>query len=264
MPAASDGGRGHLVRSTSDLGAGKQGHLHDLLGSGLGGHVGVADEERAARQDVGRERLWRSVKYEEVYLHACEGVAAARAGLGRSFRFYNAERRHQGLGRRIPDEVYAGSGYGPRQRERQENRRGQSTLVALSNYRGPLPIRAHEHGTGRGNGHDSRFRDERSDSIHPRRQRGRGARGRDDLAGGATSRRRHPPSLLRARARLPGGRQLPRVHGGGRGGAGARRLLPAPGESGAGRAHRDRARHGLAPHGDGATGRRPAAARGCA
>ena len=43
------------------------------------------------------ERLWRSVKYEEVYLHAYESVAAARAGLGRYFRFYNAERRHQGL-----------------------------------------------------------------------------------------------------------------------------------------------------------------------
>ena len=55
------------------------------------------------------ERLWRSVKYEEVYLHAYEGVAAARAGLGRSFRFYNAERRHQGLGRRTPDAVYADS-----------------------------------------------------------------------------------------------------------------------------------------------------------
>ena len=60
------------------------------------------------------ERLWRSVKYEEVYLHAYEGVAAARAGLGRYFRFYNAERRHQGLGRRTPDEVYAGSGSWPK------------------------------------------------------------------------------------------------------------------------------------------------------
>ena len=60
------------------------------------------------------ERLWRSVKYEEVYLHAYEGVAAARAGLGRYFRFYNAERRHQGLGRRTPDAVYAGSGSWPK------------------------------------------------------------------------------------------------------------------------------------------------------
>ena len=55
------------------------------------------------------ERLWRSVKYEKVYLHAYEGVAAARTGLSRYFRFYNAERRHQGLGRRTPDAVYLGS-----------------------------------------------------------------------------------------------------------------------------------------------------------
>ena len=60
------------------------------------------------------ERLWRSVKYEEVHLHACEGVAAARAGLGRCFRFYNAEHRHQGLGRRTPDEVYSSSGSWPK------------------------------------------------------------------------------------------------------------------------------------------------------
>ena len=60
------------------------------------------------------ERLWRSVKYEEVYLHAYESVAAARAGLGRSFRFYNAERRHQGLGRRTPDAVYADSDSWPK------------------------------------------------------------------------------------------------------------------------------------------------------
>ena len=57
--------------------------------------------------NVSVERLWRSVKYEEVHLHAYEGVAAARAGLGRYFRFYNAERRHQGLGRQTPDEVYS-------------------------------------------------------------------------------------------------------------------------------------------------------------
>ena len=52
------------------------------------------------------ERLWRSVKYEEVYLHAYETVADVRAGLNRYFRFYNSERTHQGLGRLTPDEVY--------------------------------------------------------------------------------------------------------------------------------------------------------------
>ena len=60
------------------------------------------------------ERLWRSVKYEEVYLYAYEGVAAAPAGLGCYFRFYNAERRHQGLGRRTPDVVYADSSSWPK------------------------------------------------------------------------------------------------------------------------------------------------------
>ena len=56
------------------------------------------------------ERLWRSVKYEEVYLHAYEGrgVAAARAGLGRYFRFYQCRAPSSGPGRRTPDEVYAG------------------------------------------------------------------------------------------------------------------------------------------------------------
>ena len=53
------------------------------------------------------ERLWRSVKYEEVHLHACERVAAARAGPGRYFRFCDAERRHRGLERRTPDAVYS-------------------------------------------------------------------------------------------------------------------------------------------------------------
>ena len=45
------------------------------------------------------ERLWRSVKYEEVYLKAYDSMAAAKASLGRYFAFYNIERRHQSLDR---------------------------------------------------------------------------------------------------------------------------------------------------------------------
>ena len=52
------------------------------------------------------ERLWRSVKYEDVYLHAYEVPAALRAGLARYFKFYNGQRRHSSLGRRTPDSVY--------------------------------------------------------------------------------------------------------------------------------------------------------------
>lgn len=52
------------------------------------------------------ERLWRSVKYEEVYLKAYDSLKAARASLGRYFTFYNTERRHQSLDRQTPDGVY--------------------------------------------------------------------------------------------------------------------------------------------------------------
>jgi len=52
------------------------------------------------------ERLWRSVKYEEVYLHAYTNGTEARAGLARYFSFYNARRSHQALEYRRPDEVY--------------------------------------------------------------------------------------------------------------------------------------------------------------
>ena len=52
------------------------------------------------------ERLWRSVKYEEVYLKAYDSMAAARASLGLYFAFYNTERRHQSLDRKTPDSVY--------------------------------------------------------------------------------------------------------------------------------------------------------------
>jgi putative transposase len=52
------------------------------------------------------ERLWRSVKYEEVYLKAYENITHARKSLGAYFNFYNTERRHQSLGRRTPDSLY--------------------------------------------------------------------------------------------------------------------------------------------------------------
>jgi len=52
------------------------------------------------------ERLWRSVKYEEVYLKAYQDGKEARIGLGNYFRFYNTERPHQTHGYRTPAEVY--------------------------------------------------------------------------------------------------------------------------------------------------------------
>ena len=52
------------------------------------------------------ERLWRSVKYEDVYLRAYETPEKLRAGLTRYFSFYNTERRHQTLNQQTPDTVY--------------------------------------------------------------------------------------------------------------------------------------------------------------
>ena len=52
------------------------------------------------------ERLWRSVKYEDVYVSAYETPVQLRAGLARYFEFYNARRRHSALDRRTPDAVY--------------------------------------------------------------------------------------------------------------------------------------------------------------
>ena len=58
------------------------------------------------RDNVFVERLWRSVKYEEVYLHAYASVPEARAGIGRYLEFYNAVRPHSSLGCRTPDAIY--------------------------------------------------------------------------------------------------------------------------------------------------------------
>jgi putative transposase len=52
------------------------------------------------------ERLWRSLKYEEVYLNEYERVPAARDGIGKWFQFYNHHRPHQSLGYRTPAGIY--------------------------------------------------------------------------------------------------------------------------------------------------------------
>src|SRR5882757_7670140 len=52
------------------------------------------------------ERLWRSLKYEEVYLNAYASVAEAKAGIGAWLEFYNEERQHQSLRYRTPRQIY--------------------------------------------------------------------------------------------------------------------------------------------------------------
>ena len=64
------------------------------------------DGKGAWRDNVFIERLWRSVKYEEVYLHAYDTVSDSRTGIGRYFDLYNRRRPHSSLGRKTPDSVY--------------------------------------------------------------------------------------------------------------------------------------------------------------
>ena len=64
------------------------------------------DGKGSWRDNVFVERLWKSVKYEEVYLHAYDSVTEARQGLQRYFTFYNQGRPHSFLDGRTPDMVY--------------------------------------------------------------------------------------------------------------------------------------------------------------
>jgi putative transposase len=64
------------------------------------------DGKGSWRDNVFVERLWRSVKYEEVYLRAYDSVGEARASLGRYLDFYNRKRPHSSLDARTPDRAY--------------------------------------------------------------------------------------------------------------------------------------------------------------
>ncbi len=71
------------------------------------------DSRGRALDNVFVERLWRSVKYEEVYLREYQSVSDARQGLEHYFAFYNEERLHQALGYRPPAAAYHGGGGEP-------------------------------------------------------------------------------------------------------------------------------------------------------
>jgi len=102
--------RGALARATPVIWNSDQGshftspQYTDLL---LGANVQISMDGRGrALDNVFTERLWRSVKYEEVYLHDYASPRLARVGLTRYFHFYNHERPHQALGYQTPAEVY--------------------------------------------------------------------------------------------------------------------------------------------------------------
>jgi putative transposase len=60
----------------------------------------------AWRDNVFVERLWRTIKYEEVYLHAYQNVPEACAAIGKYLIFYNTKRPHSSLDGQTPDQAY--------------------------------------------------------------------------------------------------------------------------------------------------------------
>jgi putative transposase len=79
----------------------------EFTGLLLDNKIAISMDGRGSwRDNVFVERLWRSVKYEEVYLRAYDSVGDARASLGRYLGFYNAIRPHSSLDARTPDNAY--------------------------------------------------------------------------------------------------------------------------------------------------------------
>ena len=84
------------------------------------------DGKGAWRDNVFVERLWRSVKYEEVYLRAYESVSEARISIGRYLDFYNRRRPHSSLDGSTPDQPRCRSARQPNPGRRSTYRRGDS------------------------------------------------------------------------------------------------------------------------------------------
>ena len=77
------------------------------------------------------ERLWRTLKYEEVYLKAYANATEARREVGAYFRFYNDQRPHQALGYRTPAEVFHGAMNAPGEESKERRNSPERVLISL-------------------------------------------------------------------------------------------------------------------------------------
>jgi putative transposase len=78
-----------------------------FTGALIGADIAISmDGKGSWRDNVFVERLWRTIKYEEVYLRAYDSVSEARASIDRYLGFYNQRRPHSSLDRQTPDEAY--------------------------------------------------------------------------------------------------------------------------------------------------------------
>ncbi len=84
--------------------------IHPSQGNKWKAGVAISMDGRGrALDNIFVERLWRSVKYENVYLKGYQTIPEAESGLRDYFDFYNAGRLHQSLGYKTPGQVYTGS-----------------------------------------------------------------------------------------------------------------------------------------------------------
>ena len=101
-----------LLTATPDIHNSDQGsHFTSPAYTGILDAAGVAvsmDGRGRCMDNIFTERLWRTVKYEDVYMKSYATAADAREGLDLYFSFYNKKRPHQSLGYRTPEEVYLG------------------------------------------------------------------------------------------------------------------------------------------------------------
>jgi len=107
IEALEDAIEAHGVPEIFNTDQGSQFTSEEFTGILLKNNIRISMDGQGRWMDnVFIERLWRSVKYEEVYLKAYNSLTEARRGLTAYFRFYNERRPHQGLDSRTPDEVY--------------------------------------------------------------------------------------------------------------------------------------------------------------
>jgi putative transposase len=99
-------GRPEIFNTDQGVQFSSQGFVTAVLGKDIRFSM---DGKGRALDNVFVERLWRSVKYEDIYLRDYQDVRGVRAGLERYFQFYNTERLHQSLGYKTPAEVHHAS-----------------------------------------------------------------------------------------------------------------------------------------------------------
>ena len=122
----------------------------------LGNRIAVSMDGRGARCcNVFVERLWRSVKYEEVYLRAYGSVGEARASISRYLEFYNRKRPHSSLDARTPMKPTSATCRSVRQHDHRRRWRGAAP-VGLRPPRAPPRQRHHTITTGRGSTYPKR------------------------------------------------------------------------------------------------------------